>query len=271
MRGGDGAEPGQTFWARSRGWSVAPTHPPPRLGPWQPRASVWPPVCPPASRRDVERRVSSCRRRPWWRRRSKTGWMLRRGDSTGSARIRQSPTASAPGLLPGQTRPATCPLSSGRLLNELSERLAEPGCLGMMDGVVRRGLGGFWALLPPPTHGCIAAAAGDKLARICRCVRAASLICAVGRAHVWGVGGTGPRRSWACWWQREWRRAPGGRHQLLGPCVRGQACISAPSLSTALAACTPVCTLRSSRHGPSEGAPHDAERLAEGPRAPRLA
>ena len=133
---------------------VAPTHPPPRLGPWQPHASVWPPVCPPASRRDVERRVSCCRRRPWWRRRPKTGWMLRRGDSTGSARTRQSPAASAPGLFPGQTRPATCPLSSGRLLiNELSERLAEPGCLGIMDGVVRRRLGGFWALFPPPIHG----------------------------------------------------------------------------------------------------------------------
>ena len=157
MRGCDGAEPGQTIWARSRGWSVAPTHPPPRLGPWQPRASVWPPVCPPASRRDVERRVSCCRRRPWWRRRPKTGWMLRRGDSTGSARTRQSPTASAPGLLPGQTRPATCPLSSGRLLQravrEAGKRLAELGCLGMMDGVVRRGLGGFWALFPPPIHG----------------------------------------------------------------------------------------------------------------------
>ena len=79
---------------------------------------------------------------------------MRRGDSTGSARTRQSLAASAPGLFPGQTRPATCPLSSGRLLiNELSERLAEPGCLGMMDGVVRRGLGGFWALFPPPIHG----------------------------------------------------------------------------------------------------------------------
>lgn len=133
----NGAEPGQTFWARSRGWSVAPTHPPPRLGPWQPRASVWPPVCPPASRRDVERRVSSCRRRPWWRRRPKTGGMLRRGDSTGSARTRQSPTASAPGLFPGQTRPATCPLSSGRLLNELAVR--EAGRAGLLGHDGRRG------------------------------------------------------------------------------------------------------------------------------------
>ena len=132
----NGAEPGQTFWARSRGWSVAPTHPPPRLGPWQPHASVWPPVCPPASRRDVERRVSCCRRRPWLRRRPKTGWMLRRGDSTGSARIRQSPTASAPGLLPGQTRPATCPLSSGRLLQRAVREAGRAGLLGH-DG--RRG------------------------------------------------------------------------------------------------------------------------------------
>ena len=136
MRGCDGAEPGQTFWARSRGWSVAPTHPPPRLGPWQSRASVWPPVCPPASRRDVERRVSSCRRRPWWRRRPKTGWMLRRGDSTGSARTRQSLAASAPGLLPGQTRPATCPLSSGRLLQRAVREAGRAGLLGH-DG--RRG------------------------------------------------------------------------------------------------------------------------------------
>ena len=136
MRGCDGAEPGQAFWARSRGWSVAPTHPPPRPGPWQPHASVWPPVCPPASWRAVERRVSSCRRRPWWRRRPKTGWMLRRGDSTGSARTRQSLAASAPGLLPGQTRPATCPLSSGRLLQRAVREAGRAGLLGH-DG--RRG------------------------------------------------------------------------------------------------------------------------------------
>ena len=134
--------------------------------PYAPSTTPWPLAAPrvgmaaclpTASRRDVERRVSSCRRRPWWRRRPKTGWMLRRGDSTGSVQTRQSPAASALGLLPGQTRPATCPLSSGRLLQravrEAGKRLAELGCLGMMDGVVRRGLGGFWALFPPPIHG----------------------------------------------------------------------------------------------------------------------
>ena len=120
-----------------------------------------------------------------------------------------------------------------------SVRLEEVGCLGMMDGAVRRGLGGFRAPFPPPVDGRSAAAVGGKRVRICRCVRAASLISRAGGRACVGCWGTGPGRWWACWWQRERRRAPGGRHHLPEPCVREQACISAPSLSASLAACTP--------------------------------
>ena len=58
------------------------------------------------------------------------------------------PRTDSPGHLPAELRSA-----AKRAVREAGKRLAEPGCLGMMDGVVRRGLGGFWALFPPPIHG----------------------------------------------------------------------------------------------------------------------
>ena len=136
MRGCDGAEPGQPFWTRSCGWPVAPTRPPPLPCPRQPRAPVWPPVCPPTSRLDVERRVSTCRRRPWWWRHPKAGWMLRAGDSMGFVRTRQSPAESTRRPLAGQSRPATRALGSGRLLRQAVREAGRGGLLGH-DG--RRG------------------------------------------------------------------------------------------------------------------------------------